>query len=136
MLEDMNVIDNAKYMRLYYQLDDALRNKGYLTLIASEYITRMSALFKTIGDSIIKEIKEMKIIILAKEGLVREILKEFNNECRSAVGELCYISQTRVKHEGMIVQVRSDVIWKLLNRILNTKIGGATKMYRNQTLLG
>ena len=49
------------------------------------------------------------------------------------MGELWDISQTRVKHTNLIVKVRSDVIWELVHRILNTKIFGTAEMYRNQT---
>ena len=65
ILEDMSVviqdvIENTNYVRLYYPLDDTIMNKGYLTLIVPEYIAHMYSLFKTIGDSIIKENKETK----------------------------------------------------------------------------
>ena len=90
-------------MLLYYPRDDTIRNKRCLTLIVPEYIVHISTLFKTIGDSIIKDNKEMNITIPTKEGVVREILKELNNICSNTVGDLCNISQTRVKHASLIV---------------------------------
>ena len=50
------------------------------------------------------------------------------------MGQLCDLSQTRVKDESIIRQVRIDIIWELVNRIINAKIGGVTKKYRPQAL--
>ena len=53
ILEDMSVqisdvIENERYLRLYYPLDDATRNKGKLTLLHPEYCDIFSCLLKLI----------------------------------------------------------------------------------------
>ena len=53
ILEDMSVhisevIDNTRYIRLYYPLDDAIRNRGQLTLLRPEYCDNFSFLLKLI----------------------------------------------------------------------------------------
>ena len=51
MLENMSVkvidiVDNINYIRLYYPQDDALRNKGSLTLVSPKYIKHMLQILK------------------------------------------------------------------------------------------
>ena len=51
MLENMGVmvidiVNNINYITLYYPQDDALRNKGSLTLVAHVYIKHMSQILK------------------------------------------------------------------------------------------
>ena len=51
MLKDMttsiaHVINNQDYLRMYYPIDDALRNKGSLTLTSTSYVKYFSMLLK------------------------------------------------------------------------------------------
>ena len=44
MLEDMctdvvDILQDKDYMRLYYPLDDTIRNRGKLTLVSPPYVT-------------------------------------------------------------------------------------------------
>ena len=57
MLENMSVkvidiVDNINYVRMYYPQDDALRNKGSLTLVLPKYIKHMSQIMKVANSSI------------------------------------------------------------------------------------
>ena len=51
MLDDMivmvnGVIHNKKYIRLYYPLENELRNRGNLTLVSPNYVTHLSVILQ------------------------------------------------------------------------------------------
>ena len=41
-----DVIINEKYFRFYYPLDDAIQNKGYLTIVSHSYVDVISRINK------------------------------------------------------------------------------------------
>ena len=76
----------------------------------------------------------MNTVVPSKEGVDREIISELDDEYKNIMSQICDISQSKVTHISLIWQVRSYLIWELVNRTLNEKLGGATKTYINQQL--
>ena len=57
LLDDMSTsipffVNNKNYIQIYYPLDDAIMNKGYLTLISPNYVSNLSKLLKLSSDKI------------------------------------------------------------------------------------
>ena len=39
-----DIVNNAQYIRMHYPLDDAIRKKGYLTLVTPVYVNHVTLL--------------------------------------------------------------------------------------------
>ena len=47
---ESNILQDAEYIKRYYLVDDAIRNKGSLTLIARPYISELSTLSRFLSE--------------------------------------------------------------------------------------
>ena len=75
-----NVIENARYLRLYYLLDNAIRNKGNLTLLRLEYCDKFSCVLKLIFKRINKTWDKDEKIIPDKGGILRDMKKNTHQQ--------------------------------------------------------
>ena len=140
ILEEMScvlsdIVNNIKYIMMYYPLDDAIRNKGYITLATPVYATHMSLLLKMLSFSMVAVSEASKNSILQKEGVVRAIQDEFNNKNSDLVDELCIISTQRLPIMILTYIARLALFWELVNRILNVRISRSTRNYRSDVLI-
>jgi len=78
MLEDMSVcisdvIENTKYIQLYYPVDDAIRNRGKLTLLSPAYCDIFSRLLKSIFKRVNKRWTNDEDIIPKKGVIIKDM---------------------------------------------------------------
>ena len=83
MLEDMriyvsNIFLNQHFIRMYYPIGDAIRNKGGLTLISPPYIKEFSKLLQFTRDKVTEK-KNVSGVMLPLESDVFSILTKENN---------------------------------------------------------
>ena len=77
MLDDMSakitdVLHDERYLRLYYPLDDAIRNKEYLTLCSTCYVHKLSSLLKETRKTIKTDNLSKGTIIPNKDDIIRK----------------------------------------------------------------
>ena len=83
MLEDMctyvtRVVLNKDYVQLYLPLDDAIRNKGKLTLISPPYITHISQLLNIARDKFNENNQLCNIMLPMEANIISTMKKEMN----------------------------------------------------------
>ena len=91
-----DIVNDEQYIRLYYPLNDAIRNKDYLTLMIPVYANHISKILTMSSKGMIVENEASTTVILQKEGAVRAMEYEMNNDKCDVVKELCIISVERV----------------------------------------
>ena len=126
-----DILKNKEYTRLYYPTNDAIRNKGYLTMISEQYITYFSKISNYITNYVsnIKNMKKDSNNI--KEKLVNEIVEgsmrcsfEKNLDTSSSRVELCDVS----------IDVRKELMLEIINRTINVKFGNTIRNYRDKEI--
>ena len=76
------VITNSRYLRFYYSIDDAIRNKGCITLLRPEYCNSFAALLKLIFKRVNKQWGEHEEIIPDKRLIMKEMkMNLLSEEC-------------------------------------------------------
>ena len=139
MLEDMCtdisvVLENKDYLRLYYPLDDAIRNKGNLTLISPIYIKNFSELLE-IARKTIATNNNISGVVIPVQGNVISIMKKENAlSPYQQITDICLISMTRVVNEELTLPMRKGIIWGLIDKIVNALFGRVVRNYRENNL--
>jgi hypothetical protein len=98
MLDDMivmvdDIIDDIPYIRRYYPLDDALRNKGSLTLVSPKFVREFSSLLKLIDLTLEPCINDDKISIPDKKMVIEQMKEIFVTDKRNLVNVICETSK-------------------------------------------
>ena len=60
--------------------------------------------------------------------------KENSNSQYKSITEICLTSRTRVKHVALTVDIRKEVIWELLDRIINACFGNVIRQFKENNL--
>ena len=62
-------------------------------------------------------------------------MRKENEICQyPAITDICLTSLTRVKHEGLTMSMRKELIWELLNIICNALFGRVVRNFRENSL--
>ena len=80
LVQDINalesdILQDDDYVKRYYLVDDAIRNKGSLTLIARPYITKLSILSQCLSE----KYKLYESLQVTSQNVNRNVLKEITN---------------------------------------------------------
>ena len=139
MLENMSVrvidiVNNINYIRLYYPQDDALRNKGLLTLVAPLYIKHMSQILKLAYSSIACCTECCSSGIPDKNDVINMVKCAFDTEGNDPINDICNTSLEVLPITKLSVDDRKSLIWNLFDRVLNAEIGRCVKQYRQNKL--
>ena len=140
ILEDMSVhicevIDNTRYIRLYYPLDDAIRNRGQLTLLRPEYCDNFSFILKLIFKRIKKCWEKDETIIPDKSTIIRDMKdNDKSQECVYAQ-KLCDTYSNRLPKLTLSSDDKSMLTWDLISRVLNVVVGERVRSYRSKSLI-
>ena len=130
-----DVIHNKFYVQMYYPTDEAIRNRGDLTLIEPIYIKYFSNILNNIKqimegiDSINK-----KEIPDQNEVIKRLKINGDKNESDDINGIVTLI-KSNMKLKFLIKTSMKDVIWELIIRVIHATIGNKVRRYRRQALL-
>ena len=120
---------------MYYPADEAIRNRGDLTLIEPIYIKYFSNILNNIKqimegiDSINK-----KEIPDQNEVIKRLKINGDKNESDDINGIVTLI-KSNMKLKFLIKTSMKDVIWELIIRVIHATIGNKVRRYRRQALL-
>ena len=139
ILDDMTVVAedimcNEHYVRMYYPLDDRLRNEGRLTLIHPNYCKQMSELLKNITRVISNRFEVLDEVIPNKDDIITQLEKQMVSNDNVTVSQIITLMKERnptiqLQHDGL-----NDLVWELIGRVLNALVGDKVKKYRNNVL--
>ena len=136
MLQDIKAIESDilqdhEYIKRYYFIDDAIRNKGSLTLIARPYINELSILSRLLS----KKYDSCDNLRATSRNVKQGVMKQITNGSHlSEMNLLVKTSNTRVVSMVLNNEDRLDVFLEILNRVSNAKIGNIVRQYRTNAL--
>ena len=139
MLEDMrtdvtSVIHDKQYMRMYYPLDDAVRNKGRLTLISPFYVKHLSNLLRYARDAIVKHNISDDVLLPLNADIIGLTKRENEQNQYEDITQLILTSRNRIKNLELTVNIRKDIIWELMDRMIDACFGRLIRQYRQNNL--
>ena len=97
-------------MRLYYPLDDAIRNKGKLTLICPLYVKHFSQLLKIARKKVLLLNMSDDIIVPLDADVMNAMKRDNSNSQYKPITEICLTSMTKVKHIALTIDIRREVV--------------------------
>ena len=118
------ILTEEIYLRLYYPMDDAIRNKGDLTLLYPLHIDNMSQLLLFLTTHTIDEILGNKVNAIPNKSTVIQIMKhKTTNEGNQVLDTICATMENRAQNRIMKRADRINLLWEVASRLLNAKIG-------------
>ena len=60
--------------------------------------------------------------------------RENSNSQYKPITEICLISMTRVKHISLTIDIHREVIWGLIDRMINACFGNVIRQFRENNL--
>ena len=105
-----DAIDNKKYVIRYYHIDDAIRNRGYLTLIHPLYIDPFSKLLKLARHNITEEVAINTCMIPSKDQVINRLNKQMAENEVMLVGKICKLGKTRLPNVHISKQDMQSLI--------------------------
>ena len=125
-----SIVHDKDYIRLYYPLDDAIRKRGYLTLVYIPYIKDFSDLLK-IAKEKARENKQEDSVAVTVGADIMNIMKNENSVCQfEPIAKLCVISMNRVKQYPLNINIIKKIIWEFLDRIGNATLSSIIRNFR------
>ena len=120
---------------MYYPTDEAIRNRGDLTLIEPIYIQFFSNILNFIKQ-IMEGIDSINEEEIPDQNEVINRLKMLadNNETDDVNGIITLI-KSKMTLKFLTNTSIKDVIWELIIRVIHATIGNKVRRYRRQTLL-
>ena len=92
----IDVLHDEHYLRMYYPLDDAILNKGLLTLCIPHYLKQFSELLTNARKSITTVNQNDNTIISSKDGVKIQTVVEFDGDFEELIIIIYSTSNTRV----------------------------------------
>ena len=136
MLQDIKateseILQDHEYIKRYYLIDDAIRNKGSLTLIARPYINELSILSRFLSEKYNSSENLRATNQNVKIGVMKEIT---DGSHLSYMNSLIQTSNMRVVSTVLKNEERLGIFLEILNRVSNAKIGRTVRQYRTNHL--
>ena len=133
-VESEDIICNEYYVRMFYPLDDQMRNNGKLTLIHPSYCKLYSILLKDITSILSNRREFLGEVIPNKDDIVVQIKTKMTSNDDMTVMDIVNLMIERnplikLKHDGI-----HDLVYELINRVLNALVGDKVKTYRQDVL--
>ena len=134
MLDNMivmvnDVIHDTQYIRLYYPLDDVLRNSGNLTLVSPNYVKYLSGILQLAFRCLRLSVHDDKVAIPEQGKVIGKMKHIMESGTIDHVAEVCNESKKRLKKLQLFLANHQYLIWDLVTRILNANIGHTAKQY-------
>ena len=139
ILDDMtvnilDVADNLQYIRMYYPVDDAMRNRGNLTLISPIFVKWLSLLLSLIHKTLEDYVDENNDLIPSKKDIIKTMKEVLDSQASNHVDDICHTTVTRLPKIKMDMNDRHHLVWDLVDRVLNANIGQMVRLYRQRKL--
>ena len=130
-----DVLHNDKYMRLYYPLDEEIRNRGKLTLIHPLYCDLFSSILCNIKE-VIKCMVETSNDVIPDKDLIKQRMAISNkNEKTNDINDLVLAIKKRIILTVLLNKDLIDIIWEIIERVLNASVGEFVREYRRKVLV-
>ena len=130
-----DVLHNERYVRLYYPLDESIRNKGNLTLIRPNYCNQFSSILSHI-KRIVKYMTEVNDNKIPDKDTIRARLKmEFDSDDHDDIKVIVETMRKRVFTKLLHDDELESIVWELIERVLNATVGEFVREYRRQVLV-
>ena len=124
-----NLIQNERYIRLYYPTDDTIRNKGNLTLLCTEHCDILSDILQLIFKRITKEWNVDEDIIPDEGVILKEMKGKIMSEEYELVRKLCVVIQNRLPKFSISKNDVNILTWEMIERVLNVVVGESVSQY-------
>jgi len=129
--QESDILQDSEYVKKYYCVDDAIRNKGRLTLIARPYIKDLSILSRFLSQ----QYKSPENLRVNSQNVKRNVIKELTQGSHlSYINALVNTSILRIEAIELKNEDRVDIFLQILNRVSNAKIGYTIKHFRTENL--
>ena len=130
----LDVANNLPYIRMYYPVDDALRNRGNLTLVSPIFVKYFSLLLSLIHKTLADNMDENNDSIPTKKEIVKTMKEVLGSQGNNPVDDICNATVTRLPKLKMDMDDHRILIWDLVDRVLNANIGQMVRLYRQRKL--
>ena len=130
-----DVVHDEKYVRLYYPIDDDIRNKGKLTLIHPLYCTFFSGILRNIKKVIKYMVDTIGDVIPDKEIVKKRMKSDYMEGDMNYIDDIVVVMKKRVITPHLNDQDLNSIVWELIERVLNATIGEIVRKYRRHALV-
>jgi len=130
-----DVLHDDKYMRLYYPLSEEIRNKGNLTLIHPLYCGLFSSILNNIKEIIKSMVETSNDVIPDKDSIKKRMAISNENDNRNEMNDLVTVIKKRVILTVLDNDDLINIIWEVIERVLNASVGEFVREYRRKVLV-
>ena len=130
-----DVIHNQFYIQMYYPTDEAIRNRGDLTLIEPFYIKYFSNILTNIKQ-VMKGIDiHNKEAIPDQDEVIKRLKMLAKENENKDVDSITKLLKTKLSFKFLTSANMKDLIWEMIFRVIHATIGDKVRRYRRKTLL-
>ena len=130
-----DIVHDEIYMRLYYPLDESIRNRGNLTLIHPSYCHTFSSVLQNIKKILKYMMDENNIAIPNKEIIKERLQQKYLNDDTNDIHNIMVIMKSRVITPYLNDNELHSIVWKLIERVMNATVGECVRNYKRQVLV-
>ena len=130
-----DIVHDEKYMRLYYPLDESIRNRGNLTLIHPSYCHTFSSVLENIKRIVKYMMEENNNVIPDKDAIKERLGQKYENDDTNDIYNIMLIMKKRVITPHLDDDELQSIVWELIERVLNATVGEFVRNYRRQVLV-
>ena len=130
-----DIIHDEDYVRMYYPIDEGIRNKGRLTLIHPLYCSYFSNILNTIKRVIKYMVEKNGDVIPDKEIIKKRMNMNYIEDHKHDINGIIVVMKKRVIIPHMKDEDLNSIVWELIERILNATIGEIVRNYRRDALV-
>lgn len=132
-MKESDILSNVLYICKYYQLNDVLHNRGFLTLASPKYVEQFQNYKKKFLNWYMIKFLKWKRAYQTKK--INEIKNGNNDNISKTVEDMVILSASNVEHDALTNHDRKYLIYELVERTLNAKIGALVKDYRSKNCI-
>ena len=119
---------------MYYPVDDAMRNRGNLTLISPIYVKSLSLLLSLTHKTLEDYVEENNDLIPSKKDIIKTMKQVLELQANNHVDDICHATVTRLPKIKIDMDDRHHLVWDLVDRVLNANIGQMVRLYQQRKL--
>ena len=139
ILDEMTVLItdvslDTNYIKVYVPLDDRIRDEGYLTLISPKYAFSFAQILTMITKETTVDIDSPQFTKPDKGKIQDLILKKVRKKDEDHVNRFLIKITGAPSMSNIETDVIKDLIYDLVNRVLNAIVGGQVKIFRTKKL--
>ena len=130
-----DVINDVKYISLYYPLDEAIQNNGDLILVHPKYCPHFSNILNKLKKVLIGRNSMYPDEIPDEEYIQNKLLSMVENDTINHIQEIIVLVNLRVKRVSCSDDDVKGIVLELINKVINATLGDRMRKYRTDALL-